>query len=517
MPRTTSKLTPRTLIPIALILLALGARLIPGPRTIDDAFITFRYARNILAGEGFVFNPGQRVMGTTTELYTLLMTGLGALAGGPQADLPWIALVVNALADAGTALLLWQIGKRAGFELAGAAAGLAWGVAPYSVTFAIGGLETSLYVFLLTLTVWAHITHRGRLTALAAALSLLTRPDALILLGPLALDWLIRGFRNKAERVRMSEILIAALPLLAWLIFATLYFGSPIPHSVQAKLGAYRLGSVEGLVRLLQHYTTPFHWQNLMHSAAAVSLGVLLFPFLSFVGIYRSVRAESRLATWAVYPWLYLIVFAAANPLIFRWYLTPPLPAYFFFIFVGLEDVLTRLSTARRAGPAPVWLRSLLMAALCAPMLVGLLSEWRLRPDHGPLRPAPDMAFIQLELLYRQAAEQTAPRLNGQSVLAAGDVGVLGFYTPARILDLVGLNSPEALQYYPLDEKYYAINYAVAPEMILDQQPDALVILEVYGRLGLLRDERFTAGYRLEQTLPTDIYGSKGMLIYWKK
>ena len=48
------------------------------------------------------------------------------------------------------------------------------------------------------------------------------------------------------------------------------------------------------------------------------------------------------------------------------------------------------------------------------------------------------MAFIQLELLYRQAADYLAPRLTPQSVLAAGDVGVLGYYTPARILDTVG-------------------------------------------------------------------------------
>jgi hypothetical protein len=517
MQRPSYKFIPRLLIPSLLVALALIARLVPGPRTIDDAYITFRYARNILSGEGFVFNPGQRVMGTTTELYTLLMAGLGALAGGPKADFPWIALLVNALADAGTALLLWRIGKKAGFELAGVAAGLAWGIAPFSVTFAIGGLETSVYVFLLTLAVWAYLTRRGWLTALAAALSLLTRPDALILLGPLAFDWLVRGFRRKEERVRFRDILIAVLPVAAWLIFATLYFGSPVPHSVQAKLGAYRLGPEEGLVRLLQHYATPFLWQNWLPTPLAVGLGMVFFSFLSFVGIFRLVRTESRLAAWAAYPWLYLIVFAAANPLIFRWYLTPPLPAYFFFIFAGLEDILRRIAGMRRALPARAWLRGLLVLLFFAPMIGGLLSEWRLRLDHGPQRPAPEMAFIKLELLYRQAAEQIAPRLSGQSVLAAGDVGVLGYYTPARILDLVGLNSPEALQYYPLDEKYYAINYAVAPEMILDHQPDALVILEVYGRLGLLRDERFTSAYALEETLHTDIYGSQGMLIYWKK
>jgi len=517
MQHPSSKLSPRTLIFISLVTLALAARLVPGPRTIDDAYITFRYARNILAGDGFVFNPGQRVMGTTTELYTLLMAGLGALAGGQQADFPWIALIVNALADAGTALLLWRIGRRGGYEPAGIAAGLAWGIAPYSVTFAIGGLETSLYVFLLSLAVWAHLERRGWLTALAAALSLLNRPDALILLGPLAIDWLARGYRYKKQQVRLKEILIFALPVMIWLVFATLYFGSPIPHSVQAKLGAYRLGPEEGLVRLIQHYATPFLWQNWFGSAAAVAIGLVLFVFLSLTGSIRAIKTDSRLAVWAAYPWLYLIVFAAANPLIFRWYLTPPLPAYFFFIFVGLEDIASRIAAIRRPKPVSPWLRTVLVVLLFAPMIAGLLSEWRLHPNHGPDRPAPDMAFIKLELLYRQAAGQIAPRLTDGSLLAAGDVGVLGFYTPARILDLVGLNSPEALEYYPLDEKYYVINYAVAPEMILDLQPDALVILEVYGRLGLLQDARFISSYTLEQIIPTDMYGSDGMLIYWKK
>ena len=55
---------------VLVVILALAARMIPGPRTIDNSFITFRYARNLLSGEGFVYNPGQRVMGTTTPLYT---------------------------------------------------------------------------------------------------------------------------------------------------------------------------------------------------------------------------------------------------------------------------------------------------------------------------------------------------------------------------------------------------------------------------------------------------------------
>lgn len=74
---------------VILLLLAFSARLIPGERTVDDAYITFRYARNLVEDAGFVYNPGEHVLGTTTPLYTLLLAGL-SLATGCR-DLPALA------------------------------------------------------------------------------------------------------------------------------------------------------------------------------------------------------------------------------------------------------------------------------------------------------------------------------------------------------------------------------------------------------------------------------------------
>ena len=494
---------------IGLVILALAARLIPGPRTIDDSFITYRYARNLLAGEGFVYNPGERVQGTTTPVYTLLMAGLGALSGGTQAPFPWLALGVNALADATTALLLVRLGRHAGARWAGWAAGLVWAVAPYSVTFAIGGLETSLYVLLLTGAVCAYVEQRRVWTALLGALAILTRPDALILALPLGLDRLWRALR-KGERLGWGEVLALALPGAAWGLFATFYFGSPIPHSVQAKLEVYRLGANEGLIRLLQHYATPF-FENLWGGAWAIGVGLLLYPFLYLVGARRAARVQPRLLGWLVYPWLYLLVFAVSNPLIFRWYLTPPLPAYFLFLLLGAEELLSRLL---RVDAAHARRAALAAACVCLLPLASTLGEWRLRPDGGALRPAPHMAFIELERLYQRAADALAPHMTPQTRLAAGDVGVLGFFTPAQILDTVGLNSPVSLGYYPLDPAAYVINYAVPADLLVEQQPDWVVVLEVYGRRTFLQDARFLSQYRLWKTLPTDMYGSQGMLIF---
>jgi len=536
----------RKIIPYLLVALALAARFIPGPRPIDDSYITFRYARNLVSGAGFVFNPGQRVQGTTTPLYTLLMAGLSLPAGGAAAPFPAMALAVNALADAATCLLLWLIGRRLGAEWAGLAAALVWCIAPYSVTFAIGGLETSLYVFLLTATVAAYLWKKRTLTALCAALALLTRPDAILLVGPLALDRLWRASRRGGgEKLEWGEALAFLLPCLAWGAFATAYFGSPIPHSVTAKLAVYRLDVNAALIRLIQHYATPFMEYDAI-GVVGIGVGLILYPFLYLVGARRAWRSQPRLLAWLVYPWLYFVTFALPNPLLFRWYLTPPLPAYFLVILLGAEQVLRGLfrwnpslaHRRRRAGadgnsssPSPLrgegtplraplkrgvrgwrgWVPLLLLVAL---PLSSSLNAWTLHPDHGPDRPAPTMAWFKLELLYRQAADYLAPRLTSSSRLAAGDVGVLGFYTPARILDTVGLNSPESLRYYPLDKQYYVINYAIPADLILDERPDYVVILEVYGRLTLLQDPRFSQQYTLLRTLPTDIYGSRGMLIF---
>ena len=59
----------------------------------------------------------------------------------------------------------------------------------------------------------------------------------------------------------------------------------------------------------------------------------LAYPFLFVLGARRALKAAApaplALWVWLLYPWLYLVTFAVPNPLIFRWYLTPPLPAYF--------------------------------------------------------------------------------------------------------------------------------------------------------------------------------------------
>ncbi len=224
---------------IALIALAIAMRVVPGPRTIDDAFITFRYSRNIVEGHGFVYNPDSRVLGTTTPLFTLLMAAFSAISHAE--DFPYYAITVSALADAATVVLLFLLARRVtGTRWVGLLIGILWAVAPRSVTFAVGGMETSLVICWMVGTVYCFVTDRPAWMGVLAALGLLTRVDALLWIGPVFAYQVFERYRRREAppwRTWIAAVIVSA----PWFIFSVLYFGSLLSNSLSAKGVAYKL------------------------------------------------------------------------------------------------------------------------------------------------------------------------------------------------------------------------------------------------------------------------------------
>ncbi|HKY84104.1 MAG TPA: hypothetical protein VJ160_04670 [Anaerolineales bacterium] len=487
-------------------LLAIVLRVIPGPRVIDDAYIIFRYAQNLLDGKGLVFNPGEPVFGITTPLFVLLLAGAAFPIGGTAAPFPALALGVSALADAATCFLLIRLGRTLDRPPAGILTALVWAVAPMSVTFAIGGMETSVFVLLTTATLYFHSTHRPTAAALCAGLSLTTRPDALVMIGFLVLErgrqtWKARRGDTTFTPIRAMEIGAFLAPVILWGIFAWSSYGTPIPNSLAAKTSAYHLPPEAATVRLLQHFSTPF-LEHLVFGTAWIAIGLILYSVLYLLGALDTVKPRAE--TWPLFAYApaYFLAFSIANPLIFRWYLTPPLPMFFFGIFLGAQRLARDL---RR--PFVVW-------AFGAAAVLLSLHGWSLRPESGPTRPAPEMAFVGLENLYETLGRRLRTMVGPNEVVAAGDIGALGFTSGARILDMVGLVSPQVIPFYPLDQTAYVINFAVSSEAIDRFRPDYVVILEVYGRETVLKDPQFLHAYALVETVPTDLYGSDGLLVF---
>ncbi|MFL6290176.1 MAG: hypothetical protein ACJ759_04705, partial [Thermoanaerobaculia bacterium] len=151
----------------------------------DDAYISYRYAFNLLHGHGLVFNPGERVEGYTNLLYVLLMVPLAWL-GGPERLYP-LSVALN-LGFA--ALAVVQVSRFAARRLGGFAGGLAallLALCPSLWVAVASGLETPL-VLCLQVAIWIAVEEaadeggKGRVLLLAglSAILILTRADGFL-------------------------------------------------------------------------------------------------------------------------------------------------------------------------------------------------------------------------------------------------------------------------------------------------------------------------------------------------
>jgi len=251
--------------------------------TFDDAFISFRYAENLVNGNGLVFNPGERVEGFSNPLWTLLLA-VPILLGVDRFDLGLLATakILGALVTLATvfvvarsANLLTPSRQNAALPLAPvivatSAPVLAWGVS---------GLETPLVMLLIAVAVHVELVgHQegapgSRTGATVWLLAALSRPEPVLLYlvtccwrfwsRPLAHhDEQIQ--QHGADPTRLQDTNSRPAQLLArvhqelpaWLVFAIpytillltrrAYYGSWLPNTYYAKMHADRYLLVRG-------------------------------------------------------------------------------------------------------------------------------------------------------------------------------------------------------------------------------------------------------------------------------
>ena len=497
---------------LALAVIAVTLRALPGPRTIDDAYITFRYARNLVEGVGFVYNPGEHVLGTTTPLYAALLACLSALTG--SRDFPALAVIVNTGADLLTITLLYLAALRvSGSRLMAGVLGLLWATTTMSVAVTVLGMETSVYILWIIAALYAYLTGRDALAAAGAALGLLTRPDALIWAAPLLLHqsytrWRAGRGRPLREWVPWRAWLAFAALLLPWLAFSAAYFGSPLPHSMIAKSEAFRAPPYLALNMLWRQLAMPF-FDQLTFGPSMVFIGSFVYPALFVAGAVSAARRAPRLLPFLAYPVLYLIVFSVANPFIYRWYLVPPLPLWLLGVAAGvwyIAGALARVTRLLLAQPG-----ALLAGAALALLCSYHAWSWRAVPPEPP-HPMPATVGDDQEQAYRRIAERLVAERGADSDtrIASLDIGALGYYSNAAILDLAGLVSPESLDYYPVPPEWIRPGeaYALPTALILDFEPDYLVVLETHALPRLTSDEAFRARYRLLWRETVEVYGN---------
>jgi len=382
-----------SLLLAALATLALG---VATDGLVDDAYIQFRYATNLAAGHGMVFNPGERIEGASGGVWIGILA-LGPLMGadaGVGGRLLSLVFTVAATLAAGAA-----VGRFAG-PRAGALAALLWASIPTTGMYAATGLETPCYGFVLWLAVLAAVCLSPRVPWLAGAGVAMLRPEGLVL-GAAAAPWLGR-LRRPARFVLLGALAAATAMALARLA----YFGALLPRSVTVKGFAAAAGPEMGLAylgRALQEW-----WPLLLALPLLAVRWRALLPALAAVGAW-SVLVVARGGDWMpgsryLLPLLVLLVGVAAASPSSRW--------------------------VRLAAPALALWGCVLLAPLPDPTVRVAGSAWRAMAEHR-------VQSRWWEALGT-ALRRTVPP---ETTLASGPSGALPYASRLPTLDMFGLCS----------------------------------------------------------------------------
>lgn len=277
------------------LLLLIGAVRTFG-HSVDDSYITFRYAANLLHGHGPVFNVGERVEGYSSPLHMLLSAVL--LLGSSAVDILFLAKLSSLLFGM---LTLWQMSRLARFcGLRGGQILFAQTLVALNINFAIASvnaLETSLYAFLLITSVGVFLSEmrrkptekRGVASGFWLFVTLLARPDTLLVfLGLLV----VRAYhaqkqgQGQAGTLRWAAAFLGPMVLLMACRYA--YYGYPLPNTYYAKNVSIGYGIKFG-IPYLQYPLVPFDRLN-EHVAKLTLVTMIIFWGLALVGVGRACR-----------------------------------------------------------------------------------------------------------------------------------------------------------------------------------------------------------------------------------
>lgn len=393
----------------------------------DDSYIFYSYARNIALSSEYSFNIGEAVNGTTSPLYTLLLSSVASLLpADPQLTLPCIGHAIAL----GAGLFVWLVVRA---ELRSSGHRFTAHLFPFLL---LGnplyreaiGMETPLAIALSVTAIHLYLRERWLPVAFALGLALLARPDTGLL-------WaLLCGHRCVQHRrlPPIALILVPGLIALPWLLYAQQEFGSPLPSTLSVKLGQTASGRWGTGLIFLKGLLSAGPWGSrwVLAGYGALCLGAGMLALRRPKGPQGKEAAPGasefmRLA-WA---WnaSYLLVYGfVLNPPGYSWYYAPLSLGLSLYLCFSIERIVVRAKAAQRHR----LFRGILLASFAT--MFGLFLSLHLRPADKKLR------------VYSAAASWLNKNAPPGSTVAANEVGILRYhYTQGPIIDALGLMTPD--------------------------------------------------------------------------
>ena len=408
----------------AAIYLMLAARTYGIGFPLDDSWIHQSFARTLALEGEWALRPGMTASGSTAPLWSVLLA-IGYALG--LAPFGW-SYVLGAAALVGIASLAeWFVRRqvqsyRPRLPWIGLFIVFEW----HLLWAALSGMETGLHALILTTTLVLLTTGSDRYTlmGLLTGLSVWVRPDGVTLAGPVLLTLALTG-GTASQRLRAAAKYCSAVIVLVALYvgFNLSLGGTPLPSTFYAKQAEYQV------------------WQSMPLAAKLGQMAVQLFAGPGIVVVPGFALAAWQAARRRHWPTLcavawtigyFALYIVRLPPYQHGRYLMPAMPTFQLLGLVGLVTFVrgARAGWQRLAGIA--WTGSLVML-------------WLVFIGFGARSYANDVGLIETEMV--RTAVWAATRLPPGALVAAHDIGALGYFDSHEVVDLAGLVSPEVIPF----------------------------------------------------------------------
>lgn len=395
----------------------------------DDAYITFRYAQNVVLGRGLVFNPGERVLGTTSVLQTLLSIPIYAIAGEAT---PVVANYLGVASIAVSSWLMWWltatlVSRRWAIWVAAATA---LGVAGQ---FPCVALETNLTLALVLGAFCLSLKDRYIGAAVLMGLAYLARPDSVVAIPTLLILYWIRR-----RSIPWAPALVFLVIAGAWHLFAWRYYGVLFTGTLGAKYGSVRPWTY--LLQVIGQYrdlaVNPFAELTGKVPAVGVFENLIFVPLV--IGAACWLRAGRVAVAVALYPILLFLGYAViGSPTDQLWHTMPAAAFGAACLVIGLgrigEYMAENVFEVSPRHGSPVW-ATILVAAFTGVHAAGAVQFIRRYPDM--------FWYGQRDAKYTAIAQSLTQIVHPGEKVLTWEVGTLAFKSDLSYVDGLGLISP---------------------------------------------------------------------------
>jgi arabinofuranosyltransferase len=457
---------------------------------IDDAFIAFRYARNLLQGNGLVFNVGDRTEGYTCFLWVILLSVPMKLGISPVLASQVLGSTFLALALAAVATFFPSHESRPTWSRLVAPAIFAANAA--CAFWAVHGLETVMFMALLTMAVRRDCRdHAAELfqsgwSGLWYALAALTRPEGTLAFIASLMFWIGRRPRLLATKSLWRHVLTFAAPVVAHLLWRLFYYGDLVPNTYHAKVGL-------SLATLSRGWRYVFDfWTG--------SGGYVLLVALPAVA---AARRDLRLAftAWMVLAFFGLTIATGGDASTGWRFVIPVVPILCVLAGEGFRELLDIALAAARSRAA----RAALVSAGCAFAIFGTGAH-AVRTFEVAQRTAVENGQFTHDLILAGLAMRRY--LPGDTRIALNPAGAIPYYSRLYAYDMLGLTDSHIGHRVQAGMgKGYAGHEKGDGAYILDQRPEIILFGNVMvvpaGPIDWSRI-RWQAVLRSESEMATD-------------